>query len=256
MKGAPAPTRRRPSASRSPPPVAYQVTQRAGLVTVSNQLPQQTIWGFDGISPGPTYVAQYGTPVLVRNVNALAGDNSGFGFPSVTTHLHNAHTPSESDGFPQDFFASGQYYDHYYPNVLAGFNSTHLPNGDVNESLSTLWYHDHRVDFTSQNVYKGLAGFYLLFNQFDTGNETTGFRLPSFPDYDIPMMFADKCFDPTSGHAGLRHLQPGRHSGRQVPGQRRDPAGAARPSPALPLPLAQQRPVALPAVLPDGPRPT
>jgi FtsP/CotA-like multicopper oxidase with cupredoxin domain len=182
-----------------PTAVAYQVTQRPGLVTVSNQLPQQTIWGFDGISPGPTYVAQYGTPILVRNVNALTGDNSGFGFPSVTTHLHNGHTPSESDGFPQDYFANGQYYDHYYPNVLAGFNSTHLPNGDVNESLSTLWYHDHRVDFTSQNVYKGLAGFYLLFNQYDTGNETTGFRLPSFPDYDIPMMFADKCFDPTSG---------------------------------------------------------
>jgi hypothetical protein len=35
--------------------------------------------------------------------------------------------------------------------VLAGFNSDHAPNGDINESLSTLWYHDHRVDFTSQN---------------------------------------------------------------------------------------------------------
>src|SRR4029079_9848588 len=76
---------------------------------------------------------------------------------------------------------------------------THAPNGDANEALSTLWYHDHRVDFTAQNVYKGLAGFYLLFNQFDTGDETTGFRLPSFPNYDIPMMFADRCFDPTTG---------------------------------------------------------
>ena len=53
----------------------------------------------------------------------------------------------------------------------------HPPLGDINESMSTLWYHDHRVDFTAQNVYKGLAGFYLLFNQFDTGDETTGFRL-------------------------------------------------------------------------------
>src|SRR5207253_6778938 len=33
------------------------------------------------------------------------------------------------------------------------------------------------------------------FNQFDTGNESTGFHLPTFPDFDIPMMFADKCFD-------------------------------------------------------------
>src|SRR6266567_5910794 len=189
-----------------PPSVVYQVSQQAGTVVMSPQLPQQTIWGFDGISPGPTYVANYGTPILVRNYNNLPTDNGGFGKASVSTHLHNGHTPSESDGFPCDFFAQSQYYDQYYPNVLAGFNSDHPPApgqpitqaGDINEAMSTLWYHDHRVDFTSQNVYKGLAGFYLLFNEFDTGNETTGFRLPTFPTYDIPMMFADKCFDPTS----------------------------------------------------------
>jgi FtsP/CotA-like multicopper oxidase with cupredoxin domain len=83
--------------------------------------------------------------------------------------------------------------------VLAGFNSTNQPNGDINESLSTLWYHDHRVDFTSQNTYKGLAGMYCLFNQFDTGNEETGFRLPSFPQFDIPLIFADRTYDPNSG---------------------------------------------------------
>jgi FtsP/CotA-like multicopper oxidase with cupredoxin domain len=182
-----------------PPPVVYKITQAPCQVTMSNQLPLQPVWGFDGISPGPTYVASYGTPILVRNVNNLHGDNSGFGMPSVSTHLHNGHTPSESDGFPCYYFETGQYYDQYYPNMLAGFASTHAPNGDIDEALSTLWYHDHRVDFTSQNTYKGLEGFYLLFNQFDTGNETTGFRLPSFPDYDIPMMLADRCFDPHTG---------------------------------------------------------
>jgi len=190
-----------------PPPVIHQVSQQAGQANMSNQLPLQTIWGFDGISPGPTYVERYGSPVLVRNFNNLPSSNGGFGNPSVSTHLHNGHTPSESDGFPCDFFARGQYYDQYYPNVLAGFNSDHKPAkgqsiltaGDINESLSTLWYHDHRVDFTSQNVYKGLAGFYLLFNQFDTGNETTGFRLPTYPTFDIPMLFADRCFDPGTG---------------------------------------------------------
>src|SRR5260370_6108342 len=165
---------------------------------MSGQLPAQTIWGFDGISPGPTYVAHYGSAALVRNVNNLPSSNGGFGINSVTTHLHNSHTPSESDGFPCDYFAQGQFYDQYYPNIQAGFASDHAPGGDINESLSTLWYHDHRVDFTSQNTYKGLAGFYLLFNQFDTGNETTGFHLPTFPDFDIPMLFADRCFDPTT----------------------------------------------------------
>jgi FtsP/CotA-like multicopper oxidase with cupredoxin domain len=125
--------------------------------------------------------------------------NGGFGIPSVTTHLHNAHNPSESDGNPLDFYGIGNFCDQYYPNVLAGFNSTNKPNGDINESLSTLWYHDHRVDFTSQNTYKGLVGFYVLFNQFDTGNEETGFRLPSYPQFDIPLAFADKVYDPTTG---------------------------------------------------------
>src|SRR6266498_4845416 len=179
-----------------PPQVFYQVTQQAGSVIMSPQLPSQTIWGFDGISPGPTYKATYGQPILVRNINNLPSGNGGFGLNSVATHLHNGHTPSESDGFPCDFFAQGQFYDQHYPNVLAGFSSTNPPNGDIREAMSTLWYHDHRVDFTAQNVYKGLAGFYLLFNEFDTGNEATGFRLPQFPDFDIPMIFNDKNFDP------------------------------------------------------------
>jgi FtsP/CotA-like multicopper oxidase with cupredoxin domain len=149
-------------------------------------------------SPGPTY----GVPVLVRNNNALPpdGQNGGFGKPSVSTHLHNHHTPSESDGFPGDFFERGQFYDQHYPNQLAGVLSTHQSQGgDINESLSSLWFHDHRVMFTSQNTYKGLLGLCCIFNQFDTGDEGTGFHLPSFPEFDIPMAFQDKVFDPETG---------------------------------------------------------
>jgi FtsP/CotA-like multicopper oxidase with cupredoxin domain len=197
------------SASRFPvvPSALYNFNQRQFTTSMSPQLPAQTIWGYDDgtgpRSPGPTYQAFYGTPQLTRNNNALPAitqqNNTGFGMNSVTTHLHNAHNPSESDGNPCDFYPPSHFCDQYYPNVLAGFNSTNEPNGDINESLSTLWYHDHRIDFTSQNTYKGLVGFYCLFNQFDTGNETTGFHLPSFPQYDIPLAFNDKVFDPESG---------------------------------------------------------
>jgi FtsP/CotA-like multicopper oxidase with cupredoxin domain len=170
-------------------------------------LPPQTIWGFDDgsgpRSPGPTYQAFYGKPQITRNHNMLPAttqaNNTGFGMPQVSTHLHNAHNPSEADGNPCDFYPSGKFCDQYYPNVLAGFNSTNQPNGDINEALSTLWYHDHRVDFTSQNTYKGLLGFYCLFNQFDTGDDESGFRLPDFPAHDIPLAFADKVYDPQSG---------------------------------------------------------
>lgn len=187
----------------------YKFHQRQTTVQMSPNLPMQTVWGFDDgthgtISPGPTYQAFYGTPQMTRNINALPPttqvNNTGFGMPQVSTHLHNAHNPSESDGNPCDFFGNGFFCDQYYPNVLAGFSTGQFgTTGDINESLSTLWYHDHRVDFTSQNTYKGLVGFYCLFNQFDTGNETTGFRLPSFPQFDIPLAFADRVFDQHSG---------------------------------------------------------
>jgi FtsP/CotA-like multicopper oxidase with cupredoxin domain len=200
-----------------PPPRVYKFTQQQFTVrqTSDQRLPAQTIWGFadnvhknpDGslqvFSPGPTYAANYGIPQMTRNINRLPSvtqkNNTGFGFPSVTTHLHNGHTPSESDGNPCDFYPTGSFCDQYYPEVLAGFNSTNPPTGDINEALSTLWYHDHRVDFTAQNTYKGLLGFHLLFNQFDTGDEGTGFHLPSYPQFDIPLAFADKIYDPTSG---------------------------------------------------------
>jgi len=196
-------------ASRFPvvPSTLYKFNQRQFTKSQHPDLPLQTIWGFDDgtgpRSPGPTYQAFYGRPQLTRNINSLPSitekNNTGFGMASVSTHLHNAHNPSESDGNPCDFYTNGRFCDQYYPNVLAGFNSDHQPHGDINESLGTLWYHDHRVDFTSQNTYKGLLGFYCLFNQFDTGNDETGFRLPDFPAHDIPLAFADKVYDPESG---------------------------------------------------------
>jgi FtsP/CotA-like multicopper oxidase with cupredoxin domain len=193
--------------TRFPPQKLYEVHQRRTLKSVHPQLPLQPLWGFaraidpPGVawSPGPIYVEHYNVPILVRNFNELPSNNEGFGRNQVSTHQHNGHTPSESDGFPCDWYNSGKFYDQHYPNVLAGFDSTHAPTGDINESLSTLWYHDHRVDFTAQNTYKGLAGFYLLFNEFDTGNEETGFRLPSFPEFDIPLMFTDRVFDEETG---------------------------------------------------------
>jgi len=195
--------------TRFPPQKFYEVHQNEFQFGFHPDLPLSTVWGFDGHFPGRSYHARYGQPILVRNVNALPQDHKGFGIPQVSTHLHNGHTASESDGFPCDFYpfkigGAERFYDQHYANVYAGFDAF-PPNGDLREAMSTLWYHDHRVDFTAQNVYKGLAGFYLLFNDFDTGDETTGFRLPgrftepgnlySAREFDVPMIFLDKTFD-------------------------------------------------------------
>lgn len=183
-----------------PPQKYYEIHQKAFQAKSSPDFVQSsTLWGFDGIFPGPLFVARYGEPILVRQFNDLPTQNNGFGLNSTTTHLHNGHTPSESDGYPCYFNPSGKWYDHHYPNVLAGINSTHPGTGDIRESMHSLWYHDHRIDFTAQNVYKGLAGMYNLFHPensaYDTGNENTGFKLPSFPDYDINMVFNDAVYD-------------------------------------------------------------
>ncbi|HJP94641.1 MAG TPA: multicopper oxidase domain-containing protein [Pyrinomonadaceae bacterium] len=179
-------------------------------ITSDTNIPAQTIWGFNlggsatsdvATFPAPTIVTHYQQPWLVRRFNELPtqDQNGGFGVPEVSTHLHNFHTAPESDGGPCRWFFRGQYFDYYYTAQQAGFASDHQPNGDINESLSTLWYHDHRIDHTAENTYKGLEGFHLMFNQFDTGNETTGFRLPTYPQFDIPIILTDKLLDPSTG---------------------------------------------------------
>jgi FtsP/CotA-like multicopper oxidase with cupredoxin domain len=149
-------------------------------------------WGFDGTTPGPTYHARYGEPVLVRRVNSLPPvgvANVGFALPSTTSHLHNGHTASESDGNPQDWIDPGEFWDHHYGNFPSGH--------DPREKLTTLWYHDHRLDFTAANVYAGLAGFYLLFDEQDSGDENDpnpeAWRLPS-GKYDVPLLLHDILF--------------------------------------------------------------
>jgi FtsP/CotA-like multicopper oxidase with cupredoxin domain len=145
---------------------------------------------FDGILPGPTFQSFYGEPLLVRRYNNIPADLKSFAVPFTSTHLHNFHTASESDGNPADWISSGQYRDHHYAMFPAG--------NDPSEILSTLWYHDHMHGFTAANVYAGLSGFHLMFDKYDSNNEndkTPGaFQLPS-GQYDVPLILHDVIFD-------------------------------------------------------------
>ena len=66
-----------------------------------------TIWGYEGISPGPTIRARVGRRAVVRHTNRL-------GVPTVV-HLHGGRTPSESDGFPTDVVPPGETREYVYP---------------------------------------------------------------------------------------------------------------------------------------------
>ena len=191
----------------------YELHVKEAMHVFNPAYPAQNIWGYDGMYPGPTFHARYGKTVVTRLFNELPQNHVGFGSPEISMHLHNLHTPSESDGFPGDYFSPnkagptllnpGSYKDHCYPNVYAGYDKSREtdPNaiGDPREALGTLWYHDHTLDSTGANVIKGLSGFYLLFDDVDSGNENDfdnpkALRLPS-GDYDVPIMFQDMRFD-------------------------------------------------------------
>lgn len=183
-----------------PPQKFYEIHVRETLHSFHPDLPKSPVWGYDGIVPGPTFHAHYGEPILVRFHNDLR-QHCGAGSPEISIHLHNGHNAAESDGHPLDYFHPGQFKDYHYPNILAGYDEFLLRGegpGNPLETLSTLWYHDHRNLFTAANVYKGMAGFYLLFSEIDSGNEQDtnpkALRLPS-GKFDVPLLIADKVFD-------------------------------------------------------------
>jgi FtsP/CotA-like multicopper oxidase with cupredoxin domain len=170
--------------------------------------------------------------------------NKGFGLHTITTHEHNGHNPAESDGFANAFFFPGQFYDYRWPIQLAGYdtintnaadpkaaypckvgerlkvkgvmqncvagkdgvNGTVRIPGDWHETMSTHWFHDHMLDFTSQNVYKGNAVMMNYYSAIDRGNEAVddgvNLKLPSGSalswgnrDYDINLVIGDKAWD-------------------------------------------------------------
>ena len=154
----------------------------------------QALWTFDGTFPPKLLSARYGTPILFRHYNALPIDESanyGFGVHTITTHEHNGHNPSESDGYAGAFFYPGQFYDYHWPMILAGHDTinihaaddraavpdeavpggTRRVRGDYRETMSTHWFHDHMLDFTAQNVYKGNSAMMNYYSALDRGNE-------------------------------------------------------------------------------------
>ncbi|MEP7243424.1 MAG: multicopper oxidase domain-containing protein [Gammaproteobacteria bacterium] len=178
----------------------FNVSARPAMHQFHPDIPPSYVWSFNGIVPGPTFIAYYDHPIIIRFRNDLPVNHTGYGINEITTHLHNGHTASESDGFAGDYYGPGLWKDHHYPNVLAGYDQ-YPPKGDAREAMHTLWYHDHRHSFTAPNTYRGLTGMYLLFDDKDTGNERDtrpgALRLPSgYGVYDIPLILGDKIFCP------------------------------------------------------------
>ena len=103
----------------------------------------------------------------------------------IVTHVHGAHVGPESDGYPEawwlpdstgsdfncvtdpaladnvtNFVCEGTLANGYgATNTTAGVGSFGYPN---DQPSTTLWYHDHTLGMTRNNVYAGPAGFWLI----------------------------------------------------------------------------------------------
>ncbi|MGP3917025.1 multicopper oxidase family protein [Nonomuraea sp. 10N515B] len=142
----------------------YELTEQAADVEVLPGLRTQ-IWGYSGKFPGPTIEARSGRKTVVKLINQL-------GAPTVL-HLHGGHTPPESDGFPTDLVAPGAAREYVFP---------------LEQRAATLWYHDHRMDYTGPQVWRGLAGMFLVRDA-----EEEALPLPA-GERDLPLLISDRSF--------------------------------------------------------------
>jgi spore coat protein A, manganese oxidase len=162
----------------------YEITHKEGKAEI---LPGLTtaLWGYDGIFPGPTIESRSGRKIVVRYHNELP--------VPVTTHLHGGRTPPGSDGYPTDLIlprSSSSHTHHEHPAHSAW--SFHRGSKDyvypLEQRAATFWYHDHGMDFTGPQVYKGLAGFHIVHDE-----EEDELPLPK-DEKDVPLMLCDRAF--------------------------------------------------------------
>jgi spore coat protein A len=186
-------------------PNQYSFTQRQISKQLHPDLPPTPLWAYDDGSGlagqagafGMVVVAQTGTPVQATYTHALPDtypawipvDTRFTAFGNqvrLLTHLHGGFTAADSDGNPAatpDGFGPGETQTVLYPNQAP------------QQAARLLWLHDHSLGATRLDVFAGLAGAYLIRDEFDTGTEPNPIGLPGGA-YEIPLVFEDRQFSP------------------------------------------------------------
>jgi spore coat protein A len=203
------------------------VTNTIGLRTGRRRpLLNTTVWGYGTAGqaptfPGRTFEVASGTPITVTYQNDLVDANGAaiaHALPIDTTldwanpgaiggllpvplvaHLHGSESQYLSDGLPDAWGT---------PDVNGAFDpltGAPIPDGqpdfkgrlfsvpytyDNAQEAGHLWYHDHALGVTRQNVYMGLAGNYFI---RDANEAALAAVLPKFP-YEVPLTIQDRQF--------------------------------------------------------------
>lgn len=114
--------------------------------------------------------------------------------PPTTVHLHGAPSHPASDGHPTIMWRRGGTQVNHYAN---------------RQEAATLWYHDHAMGITRLNVQAGLAGLYLLRDEFDTGRADNPLGLPA-GEREVPIVVQDRTFNADGSlQPRLVRYQPG-----------------------------------------------
>ena len=105
----------------------------------------------------------------------------------IVPHVHGGHSESDSDGNPEYWFSP--LWKARGPRWV---KKTY--NYDNDQEAGTIWYHDHSLGITRLNVYSGMAGFYIIRDDKDTGKPDNPFGLPAYP-YENALAVQDRSFD-------------------------------------------------------------
>ena len=89
-------------------------------------------------------------------------------------HWHGLHVPDVYDGHPRFVIPRGQTYEYLL---------------DIVDRAGTYWYHPHPHGRTGPQVYRGLAGLFIVEDE-----ESDALGLPS-GEYDLPLVIQDRTFD-------------------------------------------------------------
>lgn len=123
----------------------------------------------------------------------------------MSIHLHGGHNRTQFDGYPGGLTKSQPVS--YYCQIPRGLSPRQSgnefllePGGRKTyvydlmedgrpERAAFQWYHDHRLDRTARHSWKGLAGMWIVDDEFDEA-----LPLPR-GHRDIPLMIGDRTFD-------------------------------------------------------------
>ncbi len=151
----------------------YDITAKAGSVPLVPGFPQTPVVGYEGLVPARRIDVQVGNPIELRVRNKLPATQPTFGTPThLSTHLHGSASLPQYDGYASDLTYPGQVKTYQYPNI---------------QTARTLWYHDHGVHYTAQNVYSGLASQYHMHDDMERALLPQG-------EFDVGLTISDIMF--------------------------------------------------------------